>query len=131
MRVSAFARVLLSAAVVLGGAALAAAQPSTRPQVKVAFSGQPNEAALMLAVRRGYFEQQGLDVELVRGTATAQDVLVALARNQLQVAARAPSAGLFAALSRGIDLRIVAVADKNADHADDLAYGLARRAYKL
>ena len=85
-----------------------AATPSQRPAIKVGVSGRPDQASLELALHRGYWERQGLDVALVSAGTSAQDALSALATNQIQVSGGSPSAGLFNALARGIDIRIVA-----------------------
>jgi NitT/TauT family transport system substrate-binding protein len=74
--------------------------------VRLGVSGRPDQASLEIALRRGYFEQQGLDVETVQAT-TGQEMVPSLASNQLQVASGSPNAGLFNALNRGIDIRIV------------------------
>jgi NitT/TauT family transport system substrate-binding protein len=75
--------------------------------IRLGVSGRPDQAALELALRRGYFEQEGLKVETVQGT-TGQEMLPALATDKLQVASGSPNAGMFNALNRGIDIKIVA-----------------------
>ena len=84
------------------------AAAETLPVVKVAVTGRPDQAALELAYHRGYFTEQGLDVQFVGGGVGAEEFASALAGGQLQVAAGAPNAALFNAFNRGIDLRIVA-----------------------
>ena len=83
-----------------------AAAAATRTHVRLGVSGRPDQASLELALRRGYFEQQGLDIETVQAT-TGQEMVPSLASNQLQVASGSPNAGLFNALNRNIDIRIV------------------------
>lgn len=78
------------------------------PAVKVGVSGRPDQASLELALYRGYWKRQGLDVSLVGAGTSAQDAVSALATDQIQVSGGSPSAGFFNALARGIDLRIVA-----------------------
>src|ERR1041385_4523229 len=80
--------------------------PATRKVVKLGVSGRPDQASLELALRRGYFEQEGLEVQTVQGT-TGQEMVPSLASNQLQAASGSPNAGLFNALNRNIDIRIV------------------------
>jgi NitT/TauT family transport system substrate-binding protein len=82
------------------------AAPTARKHIKLGVSGRPDQASLELALRRGYFEQEGLDVETVQAT-TGQEMVPSLATNQLQAASGSPNAGLFNALKRGIDIRIV------------------------
>ena len=76
--------------------------------VKVGVTGRPDQASLELALHRGYWDKQGLDVQLIQAGAAAQDATSALAANQIQVTAGSPSAGLFNALNRGINIRMVA-----------------------
>jgi NitT/TauT family transport system substrate-binding protein len=73
----------------------------------VAVQGRPDQAALQLAIDRGYFAKQGLDVQTVQIDSGAQ-MVPSLATNQVQVGNGAPSAALFNALNRGIDIRLVA-----------------------
>ena len=83
-----------------------AAPMAARKHIKLGVSGRPDQASLEIALRRGYFEQEGLDIETVQGT-TGQEMLPSLAANQLQAASGSPNAGLFNALNRGINIRIV------------------------
>lgn len=83
-----------------------AAPNAPRKHVRLGVSGRPDQASLEIALRRGYFEQEGLDVETVQAT-TGQEMVPSVASNQLQVASGSPNAGLFNALNRGIDIRIV------------------------
>jgi NitT/TauT family transport system substrate-binding protein len=82
-----------------------AAPTAARKHIKLGVSGRPDQASLEIALRRGYFEQQGLDVETVQA-ASGQEMIPALASNQLQAASGSPNAGLFNALNRGFDIRI-------------------------
>ena len=103
-------RVALVAGLVAIASLLAASDAAAQQKttVKVGVTDRPDNAALYLAYRRGYFERQGIALEFVGGGAAAQDFVPALGLNQIQVAAGSPSAGLFNALNRGIDIRIVA-----------------------
>ena len=80
----------------------------TKQVVKVGVTGRPDQASLELALHRGYWEKQNLDVQFIQAGAAAQDATSALATNQIQVTAGSPSAGLFNALNRGINIRMVA-----------------------
>jgi NitT/TauT family transport system substrate-binding protein len=84
----------------------APAHTGARTAVKLGVSGRPDQAHLELALRRGYFARQGIDVETVPA-ASGNDFIAPLAMNQLQVASGSPNASLFNALNRGIDIRIV------------------------
>jgi NitT/TauT family transport system substrate-binding protein len=99
---------LIGAAWLLAGPAAAQpAAPAAKTTVKLGISGRPDQAFLELAIRRGYFEQQGLDVQTVQGS-SGEEFVSSLAANQLQVASGSPNAGLFNALNRGIDIKLVA-----------------------
>jgi NitT/TauT family transport system substrate-binding protein len=87
------------------------AQTSTAPAgqrktIKLGVSGRPDQASLEIALRRGYFADEGLDVETVQAS-TGQEMVPSVASNQLQAASGSPNAGLFNALNRNIDIRIV------------------------
>lgn len=92
-----------------GGIGTGWAQSSGAKQVvKVGVTGRPDQAMLELALHRGYWDKQGLDVQFITAGSAAQDATSALATNQIQVTAGSPSAGLFNALNRGINIRLVA-----------------------
>lgn len=75
--------------------------------VKVGATMGSSDVALFIAKERGYFEEEGLDVELVQFK-SASDMIAPLGSDQIQVAGGAPSAGLFNAMGREVQLRIVA-----------------------
>jgi NitT/TauT family transport system substrate-binding protein len=112
-------------------AAVATAQPAERAgttpriAVKVGIALRPDAAPLVLALRRGYFERQGLDVELVGGT-SGQEFVPALALNQIQVMSGSPNAALFNALNRGVDIRMVADFAHMGDSEDGAVSIMAR-----
>lgn len=86
----------------------AAVQPSVATaKVRVAVQGRPDQAALELAYRRGYFEQAGIQVEEVQIDSGSQ-MVPQLATNNLQVGNGSPSASLFNAFNRGVNIRLVA-----------------------
>lgn len=62
---------------------------------------------LQVAVARGYFEEEGLDVE-IEILASGSDLLPLLASGQLDVGLSSPGAALFNAIASGVDLRLVA-----------------------
>jgi len=83
-------------------AALAAPLP-----VRVGAIGSSSDSGIYIALDRGYFQEQGLDVSL-EAIRSATDVLSALATGNLDVAGGGLNAGLYNALHRGVDVRIVA-----------------------
>jgi NitT/TauT family transport system substrate-binding protein len=83
--------------------------PPLSPQVRVRLADiqSTSDGGFYLALDKGYFAAEGLDVELVRfDTAAAQ--VGALGTNQLDVGVGALSAGLLNAVARGIAVKIVA-----------------------
>jgi NitT/TauT family transport system substrate-binding protein len=65
------------------------------------------EGSIYLAMERGYFKEEGLDVELVPFR-TSADMIAPLASGELDVGNGGVNAGLFNAIARGIPLRLVA-----------------------
>ena len=65
------------------------------------------EAGLFLALERGYFDEEGLQLELVDVTGTDQ-LLLALSNGQLTASTAPVSAAIFNAVGRGIPVKIVA-----------------------
>ncbi|MBV9547559.1 MAG: ABC transporter substrate-binding protein [Chloroflexi bacterium] len=99
---------LLALACVVAGACTPAAAPSatTSPSVHIKVGIQGVGGPLEIAYRRGYFAEQGLDLEEVPFNSGAE-ASQALATNQVQVGSGSPNAATFNALGRNIDLRIV------------------------
>jgi len=91
----------------LGSMLLACSASAQQKTVVLGVSGRPDQAALQLALDRGYFAQQGLDIKTVQA-GSGLEMIPSLASNQIQVASGSPSSALFNALNRGIDIRIVA-----------------------
>jgi NitT/TauT family transport system substrate-binding protein len=93
--------------------------------VKLGMVGRPDIAAYVLAIRRGYFDRQGIAIEPVIAT-SGQEFPAQLATNQIQVASGVPNAALFNALNRGIDIRIVADEAHIGDASDRTVTIMAR-----
>lgn len=92
---------------VMMAVAARAAESATKDVVHVGVVERPDLAPFVLALYGGHFAEEGIDVQPVVGT-SGQDFVSALATNQMQVASGVPNAGLFNALNRGIDIRLVA-----------------------
>jgi len=76
-------------------------------KVRFASPGFVSDAGVYVAQEKGYFKQEGIDLELVT-IKTAADAPPLLARGDIEVAGGSTSAGLFNAIARGIDMKIVA-----------------------
>jgi NitT/TauT family transport system substrate-binding protein len=97
--------VLLTVLLVTAGAVPAAGQRIEK--IVVAHVPLINFATLYVGIERGYFREQGIDVELQR-VASGTEALVFLAQDRLDVGAIGLSASIFNAFNRKLELRIVA-----------------------
>ena len=97
-----------SAAMALMG--LAASITSANAQnvrVNVGIANSATDAALFVADKKGHFRAEGLDVNFIAFDSGAR-MIAPFASGDLDVGAGGPSAGLYNAVARGIDIRIVA-----------------------
>jgi hypothetical protein len=81
-------------------------------RVKVTDNQVTSMVAIYLAYDRGYFTDEGLDVDLQVSNDRSQDVAL-LATNQVQFIVSLPDPVLFNAIARGIDIRVLASATVN------------------
>lgn len=96
---------LLVAGVVLF--TLGPAQAQDVKTVKVGTTNLSSDIGLFLAEKRGYFKEEGVQVELVPFDSGAK-MVAPLGAGDLDAAAGAASAGLYNAVNRGLKLRMVA-----------------------
>jgi NitT/TauT family transport system substrate-binding protein len=80
---------------------------SPRVALKVGAIGAVSDAGIFIAQEKGYFRDEGLDVELVSFKAAPQ-ILPALATSEVQVSGSAVTPALFNAFARGIGMKLVA-----------------------
>lgn len=85
-----------------------------------------SDAPIYIAIDRGYFKQQGLDVQNVTFD-TGAKMVAPLSSGQLDAGAGSPSAGLYNAMARGLGMKIVADKGHVAKNADYVAI-LVRKA---
>lgn len=103
------------AAVALGGSLTACSAGGTEPgaescqgaKVAAGIVSSISDALLFIAADKGYFEDEGLEVDLVAFDSAAK-MIPSLGSGQLDVGAGAPSAGFYNAVGRDIAVRIVA-----------------------
>ncbi|HLH26589.1 MAG TPA: ABC transporter substrate-binding protein [Chloroflexota bacterium] len=88
-------------------AAAAAAAPPPLVHLNVATQHLTSDVGMYVAQERGYFAEQGLDVEFA-DINTSQGSIPPLAAGQLDVGVGSMSPGLFNAIARGIDVKLVA-----------------------
>jgi ABC-type nitrate/sulfonate/bicarbonate transport system substrate-binding protein len=89
------------------GAAAPGAPPPPLVHLNVATQHLTSDVAMYVAQDRGYFAEQGLDVEFA-DINTSQGSLPPLAAGQLDVGVGSMSPGLFNAIARGIEVKLVA-----------------------
>jgi NitT/TauT family transport system substrate-binding protein len=103
-----FAVGLATAFLIAGAAAIAQAGPlNPRVAVKVGAIGAVSDAGIFIAQEKGFFKDEGLDVELVSFKAAPQ-ILPAIATGEVQVSGSAVTPALFNAFARGIGMQLVA-----------------------
>lgn len=96
-------RIALSAAVAILGWSAAHATDKVRVGVFQSIS----DAGIYIANEKGYFAEQGIDVELQR-VSSASTVTTALASGDIDVSGGSPSASIYNAIRQGIPIEIVA-----------------------
>jgi ABC-type nitrate/sulfonate/bicarbonate transport system substrate-binding protein len=75
--------------------------------VKYAASQSVSSSGIFIGVERGYYKEQGIDVEIVPFSSAAE-MIQPIAASQVDVANADTGAGIFNALGRGLPLRFVA-----------------------
>src|SRR5262249_59729498 len=89
----------------------AAAPDSAQTTVQVAWAGIASDIGFFLALKKGYFRDEGLNVELTQ-MANAPQMIGPLGRGQRDVGAGTVAASLYNAVAQNITIR--AVADKGS-----------------
>jgi NitT/TauT family transport system substrate-binding protein len=95
----------------IAGLGVAASPVAAQTTVRVASSGIASDIGFFLALKKGYFRDEGLTVELTQ-MANAPQMIGPLGRGQLDVGAGTVAASLYNAVAQGISIR--AVADKGS-----------------
>lgn len=88
-----------------------AASPAAAQTVRVASAGIASDIGFFLALKKGYFREEGLEVELTQ-MANAPQMIGPLGMGQLDVGAGTVAASLYNAVAQNIAIR--AVADKGS-----------------
>lgn len=84
-----------------------AAGAQAAESVKVGYTRTATDIALYVADKRGYFKAEGLDIALVNMQSAAV-MIVPMTSGDIDVMAGSASAGLYNAVTRGLDIRLVA-----------------------
>lgn len=97
--------ILLLMALFLPAGRMAVAQPESRVRLKIATQDLTTEAPLFIALEKGYFRQEGLDVEFdFVGNGSA--IIPMLSTGQLDIGTGSASPALWNAVSRGVPLKV-------------------------
>lgn len=95
------------AAGALAAALFTTASAHAADKVRVGINNVVSDVVFHLAQERGFFKDEGLDVELVVFD-SGPKMIAPLGAGQIDVGAGASSAGLYNAVARGIDIKVVA-----------------------
>src|SRR2546427_4056628 len=88
--------------------AASSATPTPAPvTIKFGQVGSISDAAIFIADAKGYFKEQGITLDL-QTFQSAANMTTPLGTGELDAGGGAPSAGLFNAIGRGVNIRIVA-----------------------
>src|SRR5689334_5315931 len=101
-----------------GAAPAAAPSGPLNPPAAVKFADLPatSNAGVYIALDRGYFREEGLDVTL-ENFSSCEAAIPPLATNQLDVAGCGVNAGMFSAIGRGLPLKFVSGVSRNGDYS--------------
>ncbi len=105
-----FAMVLAALAIGCGGSSAGAPTPAaglTPTVVHIGILGSASDAGIVIADALGYFKEEGVVPDYQRFQSGA-NMTAPLGTGQIDVGAGAPSAGLFNAMARDIQIKIVA-----------------------
>lgn len=91
----------------LAGLYATAARAADRVPVRIGAAQTTSDAQIFIAMRNGYFADEGLDVSITN-FASAANMVAPLGAGQLDVGAGSVSAGLYNAVGRGIKIKVVA-----------------------
>ena len=95
-------------------AGIASAQDANAPTVvKVGVLNSLAEVVTFIALDKGYFKEEGLDVRLEKFSNTA-DMVAPLSSGQIDIASGAPTLGLFNGALRGLPFKLVADKGRNS-----------------
>jgi NitT/TauT family transport system substrate-binding protein len=87
--------------------AVAQARAADPVELRVGISSASSDIGFYIADKKGYFSQEGLKVTFTPFDSAAK-MVAPLGAGQLDIGGGSPSAGLYNAVARGIDIKIVA-----------------------
>lgn len=89
------------------GLGLASAHAQAGAVLRVGTTNSSSDVGFFIADKKGYFKQEGISVAFIAFDSAAK-MVAPLGVGQLDVGGGAPSAGLYNAIARGINIKIVA-----------------------
>jgi len=98
---------IAASAGLLACAVLAASPAFAQTKVRVGAYASISDAPLYIALDKGYFKEQGLDVELVQVN-SGGTMMSLMTSGELDASGGSPGAGLYNAVRQGIQFKIVA-----------------------
>jgi ABC-type nitrate/sulfonate/bicarbonate transport system substrate-binding protein len=98
----------------------AASAGQAEKRIRVSVAGALGQAGQYLAQSQGYFAQEGLSVDLVQGDPS--NAFTALLAGELDVSGIPVDPGLFNAIQRGVDFRIVATQASSKQDANGVFF---------
>jgi NitT/TauT family transport system substrate-binding protein len=119
-------RAALAATIVLAGAALGG-QPAAAEHIKIGASETASGGAGYLAIEKGYFAAEGLDVEIVFFDA-APPIAVATVSGDIDIGTTGLSGGFYNLAAQG-GLRIIGAQGHEAPGFHTIGYFISRRAF--
>jgi NitT/TauT family transport system substrate-binding protein len=105
-------RFLISALAIVFAIAFAGNANAQNKKVTIGGTLSATDIGLWVADKKGYFRDEGIDADFVTFDSAAR-MIAAAGTGELDVVAGGHSAGLFNAVGRGIDIRIVADKSQN------------------
>ncbi|MGV6876717.1 ABC transporter substrate-binding protein [Pseudochelatococcus sp. B33] len=108
MTTTLFKRIMLALSLTLAAAPAVAAD-----RISVGVTNAASDIALFIADAKGYFAEEGIEVDFVPFDSAAK-MIAPLGAGQLDVGGGAASAGFYNALGRDVDVRIVADKARNS-----------------
>ncbi len=99
--------ILLAALIAVAGSVINAGGAAAATDVRIGIANTSSDAGFFIADKKGYFKQEGINAKFTDFESAAK-MVAPLGSGQLEVGGGASSAGLYNAVARGIDIKIVA-----------------------
>lgn len=99
--------VVVSPLALLSGSMISARAATQMQQVSVGIANTSADVSIFIADKEGYFRDAGIDVQLIPFNSAAQ-MIAPLGAGELEVGSGTVAAGLYNAVARGINIKVVA-----------------------